>query len=101
MMMTAFDAKHAGDEANAVMKKLNIDWVTFKGKKMPYHENAKGDFYNVIVAAEWAKVNQNPPVKEILKKTGTLILKPDHHPEANEAPAWKYYEIWTEIRSQL
>jgi hypothetical protein len=34
-------------------------------------------------------------------KTGTLILIPDHHQDPHEAPAWKYFEIWMEIRAHL
>lgn len=99
--MTAFDAKAAGSEANALMKKLGIDWVTYRGKKMPYYENAKGDFYQLILAAEWAKVKQNPNVRDLLKRTGTLKLRPDHHQEPTVAPAWRYHEIWMEIRNQI
>ncbi len=100
-MMTAFDAKKAGSEANALMKKLGLDWVTYKGKKMIYYENAKGDFYDLIVAAEWEKVKQNSDVRNVLKKTGTLILRPDHVQDPKSAPAWRYHDIWMEIRSQL
>lgn len=99
--MTAFDAKNAGSKANEIMKKLKIDWVSFEGKQIKYLENAKGDFYQLIWDAEMAKLNQNKNVKELLLKTGTLILKPDHHQSPDSAPAWKYYEIWMDIRSQL
>lgn len=99
--MTAFDAKDAGKEANAIMKQLGIDWVTYRGKRIAYRENAKGDFYSLILAAEWEKLKQNPQVREILLKTGDLVLRPDHQQSANEPPAWKYHEIWMEIRRQL
>jgi predicted NAD-dependent protein-ADP-ribosyltransferase YbiA (DUF1768 family) len=98
--MTSFEAKKAGDQASEIMKKLGIDWVTFEGKKLAYHEQKQGHFYDLIVAAEWAKLKQNPKVKEILLKTGNLILKPDHHQEADAAPAWKYNDIWMMIRSK-
>jgi len=101
MQMTAFDAKNAGSIANKNMKKLGIRWVTYNGKKIDYLENSKGDFYQLIWQAENAKLNQNPTVKEVLRKTGDLRLKPDHHQDPSEAPAWKYYEIWMEIRAQL
>ena len=99
--MTAFDAKHAGSSANAIMKQLGIDWVTYGGKKMTYFENAKGEFYKLILAAEWAKLNQNQNVKDIVTKTGSLKLMPDHHTSPNDPPAWKYFDIWMEIRSQI
>jgi hypothetical protein len=83
------------------MKTLGIQWVTFEGKKIFYLEKSKGDFYKLIWDAEMAKMEQNPEVKALLRKTGDLILKPDHHQSPDSAPAWKYHEIWMEIRSGL
>ena len=34
--MTAFEAKDAGTLAEANMRKMGIDWVTFEGRRMPY-----------------------------------------------------------------
>jgi predicted NAD-dependent protein-ADP-ribosyltransferase YbiA (DUF1768 family) len=99
--MTAFDAKHAGDAGSANMKKMGIDWVTFEGRQMPYRPAQPGEHYQLIVGATWARVKQNPDVKAALLSTGDLVLKPDHHPEADAAAAWKYYDILMEIRSQL
>lgn len=99
--MIAFEAKNAGKIASENMKKLKIDWVTYNGKKIIYHEPSKGDFYQLIVRAEWAKIQQNSNVKSVLLKTGNLKLRPDHIEEPDAAPAWKYYEIWMNIRSQL
>jgi predicted NAD-dependent protein-ADP-ribosyltransferase YbiA (DUF1768 family) len=99
--MTAFDAKHAGDLASDNMKKMGIDWITFEGRQMPYKPAEPGDHYKLIVEATWAKVKQNPDVKAALLSTGDLILKPDHHQEADAAAAWKYYDILMNIRSQL
>jgi predicted NAD-dependent protein-ADP-ribosyltransferase YbiA (DUF1768 family) len=99
--MTAFKAKAAGDEAESIMKQLGIDWVTYRGRKMKYFEDAKGDFYKLIVAAMKEKLKQNPKVREVLLKTGDLKLLPDHHQEAGAPPAWRYNEIWMEIRDEL
>lgn len=99
--MTAFDAKNAGSKANENMKKLKIQWVTFEGRKIDYLENRKGEFYDLIWDAENAKLDQNPQVREILVKTGDLKLRPNHHQAADSPPAWKYHEIWMEIRSNL
>lgn len=99
--MTAFDAKSAGSEAGKIMRELGITWVTVEGQRMEYLENAKGAFYQHILAVEWAKLNQNANVREVLLKTKGLRLLPDHHQSATSAPAWKYYDIWMEIRSQL
>ena len=95
--MTAFEAKSAGTLAEENMKTLGIDWVTFDGKRFPYRSATPGEHYKLIVAAMRAKAEQNPEVKRILLATGDLILKPDHHGEANPPPEWKYYEIWMQI----
>lgn len=99
--MNGFEAKDAGKKASENMKLLNIDWVTFEGKKINYKEKAKGDFYQLIRQVMLVKLRQNPDVKNILLKTGDLVLKPDHQQELDSPPAWKYFEIWMEIRSEL
>jgi hypothetical protein len=99
--MTAFDAKRAGDLANANMKTMKIDWVTFEGKQIDYHPAEPGEHLRIIKEATRAKVDQNPDVKKVLLATGDLVLKPDHHEERNATPAWRYYDIMTEIRSDL
>ena len=38
---------------------------------------------------------------QILLQIGELVLRPDHHQSTDAPPAWKYYQIWTEIRVQL
>ncbi len=99
--MTAFDAKHAGDIADANMKKMGIDWVTFEGTRMVYHAPGESDFYKLIVAATREKVRQNPDVQKVLLATGNLVLKPDHHHEPNAVAAWHYYDILMDIRTEL
>ena len=99
--MTAFEAKSAGTLAEENMKLLEIDWVTFEGKRFPYRSAQKDRHYQLIVDAMWEKVRQNPEVKKVLLSTGDLILKPDHHGEHNAPPEWRYYEVWMQIRSQL
>lgn len=99
--MTAFDAKHAGDLGSANMKKMGINWVTFEGRQMTYVTPEKGDHYKIIVEAMWFKVRQNQNVRDVLLATGDLILKPDHTQEADSSPAWKYFDIWMDIRTAL
>ena len=99
--MTAFEAKRAGDLASENMKRLGIAWVSFEGKRMEYRPVAPGEHYHLIVAATREKVRQNPEVQRVLLATGDLILKPDHHQEANAPAAWRYYEILTKIRDEL
>lgn len=98
--MTAFEAKSAGSKANANMKALNIQWVTFENKKLNYMENAEGEFYQLVFAAMLEKWQQNPQVQVILKKTGTLILRPDHQQAPDAPPVMKYYQMWMKIREQ-
>ena len=108
--MTGFEAKAAGTLAEENMKKLGIDWVTFKGKRFPYRSHTpadsllrsyRADHYRLILAAMRAKLEQNPEVKRILLATGDLILKPDHIQERNAPREWKYNEIWMQLRSEL
>jgi predicted NAD-dependent protein-ADP-ribosyltransferase YbiA (DUF1768 family) len=99
--MVAFEAKDAGKFGSEVMKKMNINWVTYLGKQLEYRTSEKGEHYNLIIRAMWAKLEANPEVKRILLQTGDLVLKPDHKQESDASPAWKYNEIWMDIRSTL
>jgi predicted NAD-dependent protein-ADP-ribosyltransferase YbiA (DUF1768 family) len=99
--MTAFEAKDAGTLAEENMRKMGIDWVTFEGRRIPYRVTSPGEHYRLIEAAMRAKLEQNPEVRKILLLTGNLILRPDHHPEAEAPPEWGYYQIWMQIRGEL
>ena len=99
--MTAFDAKNAGDLGEQNMKKMGIDWVTFRGKRIKYWSPEKGEHYRLIVEAMRAKLEQNPQVKAILLSTGGLILRPDHYQEQNPPAEWEYFKIWMDLRSEL
>jgi hypothetical protein len=99
--MTAFEAKRAGELAEANMRTMGIGWVTFEGKRIEYRPAAAGEHYRLIVAATWEKVKQNPDVRKALLSTGDLTLKPDHHQEPDAPAAWRYFEILTSIRSEL
>ena len=99
--LTAFAAKKAGDLAEVNMITMGITWVTFEGKQMEYRFMGQGDFYQLIVAAMREKVAQNPDVQKVLLATGNLILKPGHHQEANAPAGWHYFDILTEIRTEL
>lgn len=99
--MLGFDAKRAGNLAEQNMKKMNINWVTYQGKKIPYRVQEKGEHYKLILRAMRAKLEQNLEVKKILLATGDLILRPDHDQGPDVPPAWKYYEIWMELRASL
>ena len=99
--MTAFEAKAAGTLAEKNMTTMGIDWVSFEGRQFAYRPAEPGEHYQLIVAAMWEKLKQNPEVKKVLLATGDLVLKPDHHQEADAPAAWRYNEIWMEIRSRL
>ena len=99
--MTSFEAKSAGDLAEENMKKIGITWVTFEGRRFEYRPAEPGEHYRLIVAATWEKVRQNPDVKKVLLATGDLILRPDHHQEPNAPAAWRYFDILTQIRTEL
>ena len=99
--MTAFEANRAGRAGEENMKKMGITWVSFEGKRFTYRSYTRGEHYRLIVAATKEKVRQNPEVKKVLLATGDLILKPDHYQEANAPAAWRYYEILTQIRTEL
>lgn len=99
--MTAFEANAAGDIGSKNMAKMGIDWVSFEGQHFPYRPAAPGEHYRLIVEAMRAKLDQNPKVKHVLLSTGDLVLKPDHHQEENAPAAWRYFDIWMEIRAEL
>lgn len=98
--MSAFPAKTAGKLAKELCDKNKIDWVTYKGEKI-YPLKDKDKHYKLIKSAMLAKAKQNPYVKELLLKTGDLILRADHKQSENDPPAWHYEKIWMEIRSEL
>ena len=100
--MVAFEAKAWGQAAEENMRKMGIDWVTFEGRRFPYHsKTTKGEHYRLVFAAEHAKLDQNPRVREVLLSTGNLILRPDHIEEPDAAPEWHYYQLWMDIRAEL
>ena len=99
--LTSFEAKSAGTLADQNMKTMGITWVSFAGQQIEYRPAAPGEHYRLIMAATREKVRQNPDVRKVLLATGDLILKPDHHQEPDPPPAWRYYEILTQIRTEL
>ena len=99
--LTSFEAKKAGTLAEENMKQMGITWVSFEGQQFEYRPAAAGEHYKLVVAATWEKVRQNPEVKKVLLATGDLRLRPDHHQEPNAPSAWRYFEILTDIRTQL
>ncbi len=99
--LTAFEALKAGKAAEAIMKEKGITWVSFRGHKIEYKGKHADAYYEIIEAATRAKIDQNPKVKEVLLKTGTLTLRPDHHEDKDGTKAWKYYDIYMKLRAEL
>lgn len=99
--MVGFDAKAAGDIAFENMQRMGINWVTFEGHRMEYMTSERGAHFDLIVAATWQKVLQNPEVQRVLLATGDLTLRPDHVQPADAPPSWHYFEILMEIRDAL
>lgn len=99
--MIGFEAKRAGSLASKNMKKMGINWVTYKGKKMTYRTYKKSSHYQLIKKVMRAKLEQNPSVKNVLLATKDLILLPDHKTKDNTPPAWKYNVIWMELRAEM
>lgn len=100
--MVAFEAKKAGEIAEATMLRSGIEWVSFEGRSFPYRSVAeRGEHYRLIREAMVEKLRQNPKVRELLLATGTLVLRPDHHEEAGAPDEWRYFDIWMELRGQL
>ncbi|MEW5981803.1 MAG: NADAR family protein [Acidobacteriota bacterium] len=99
--MTAFEAKAAGTLAEQNMARMGITWVSFEGSRFEYRPRTPGTHYALIVAAMRAKVRQNDDVRRVLLATGDLVLRPDHHEEADAPDAWKYCRILMQLRAEL
>jgi predicted NAD-dependent protein-ADP-ribosyltransferase YbiA (DUF1768 family) len=99
--MVAFEAKDAGGLAEQNMAVLGINWVTFEGKRLKYMSREKGEHYRLIAEVIREKVRQNPEVEKLLLSTGDFILKPDNFDSLRELPAWRYFDIYMDIRSSL
>ena len=99
--LSSFEANKAGALGEDNMKKMGIGWVSFEGNHFDYRPKEPGEHYRIIVAAMREKLAQNPEVKKILLATGDLVLKPDHHQEPDSPAAWRYFEIWMQLRTEL
>lgn len=99
--LSGFAAKEAGELAWANMKLMDINWVSYRGQRLDYYVQEKGEHYRLVVRAMRAKVAQNPEVKRVLLATGDLKLRPDHRQPPDAPPSWRYHDIYAEIRSGL
>jgi predicted NAD-dependent protein-ADP-ribosyltransferase YbiA (DUF1768 family) len=101
MAMSGFEAKKAGDIANANMKQLGIKWITYKGKKIIYNGADSEEHYQLILRACRAKLEQNPKLKQLLLSTKNLTFMADHKQAVDSLPAYKYHEIYMKLRSEI
>ncbi len=99
--MVAFEANEAGSRADEIMRAMGIDWITFEGERIRFMDEDRQRHLEIIEAATWAKVRQNPEVEGALLATGDLVLRPDHITEIDPPPAWRYYDIYMRIRREL
>lgn len=99
--LVGFEAKKAGDLANENMKKLGIQWQTYKGQKFDPKGKDMQFHYDLIYKAIEAKILQNTVIKDLLIKTGDLKFLPDHNQGSNITPAYNYCGITMKIRSGL
>lgn len=101
-LMADWDSKNAGTAANSINKKAGINWISYKDKKFDYRDLGEGSSFHLelITRATRAKVIQNPKIKELLKKTKGLILKPDHKQNDKDPASYRYYDILMKIRDE-
>jgi hypothetical protein len=99
-LLHGFESKNAGSAANQINSDHGIDWINYGKKRFNYVDHAEGsDFHlKLIRRAIKAKLNQNPELMKLLKKTKGLILKPDHHMSASSPKSFLYHELLMEIR---
>ena len=50
-LMVAFEAKKAGSLASKLMKKHQVDWVSFEGRRLTYRDPKKGEHYKLVRGA--------------------------------------------------
>jgi hypothetical protein len=98
--MWGFEAKRAGEYAESLMRKLDIDWCTYLGVRARYRSKEPGLHYQWILSAMRAKLDENPAVSGVLKSTRGLALRPDHRPEPDAPPEWWYFRIWEQLRDE-
>lgn len=99
--LTAFAAKTAGKAADEINRSLGINWISLAGERIFPKGQDQDRHYAWIVEATRAKLAQNPEVKRILLSTGDLKLRPDHHTEPTATKAYRYFDIYMELRREL
>lgn len=99
--LSGFEAKHAGDAANAINKPHGIRWISYNGERIEAKDGGAGSARHAewIEAATRAKLEQNPAVKELLLRTRGLKLRMDHHIEET-FPAYQTAQMLMDLREE-
>lgn len=102
-LMSGWEGKTAGNEANDIYKKNNLKFISYKDHQFLSKDGAEGSqfHFKLITRAITEKINQNPEIKKLLMKTKGLVLRPDHKIGENEPPAYEYYKILMKIRDEV
>jgi predicted NAD-dependent protein-ADP-ribosyltransferase YbiA (DUF1768 family) len=95
--LSGFAAKNAGKNAK------DHHSASYGGRRFdPQGSEEDRRFHlEIVERATRAKIDQNPAARELLRRTGDLVLRPDHHQAADATPAHHYFEILMRIRAEL
>jgi len=101
--LAGFEAKHAGDAANAINKELGIKWISYKGERFEPKDKGAGTarHFDLITRITEAKIAQHPQLRELLLKTRGLKLRMDHKIPVTDGPSYQTPEILMKIRAEL
>ena len=100
--MTGWDAKSAGNKANAILRANSISTVSYGDFFFNYVDGAAGSQYHLelITKAIRQKVLQNPEIKRLLIQTKGLTLIPDHYMSSKYPPSFYYHRILMKLRDE-
>lgn len=102
-LLSMWDSKTAGNEANKINRANGINWINYGNKKFNYNDRASGSHfhYKLIRRALRQKLIQNPKIKKLLMKTKGLKLRPDHNMSEDSPKSYKYHLIFMELREEF
>ena len=98
--MSGAKAQEAGKKADFLLKELNVNWVSFEGKKMAYCSNILSDLNYLLKEAMVKKYRYNHDVRRILKATGNLTLTTEKDLQECQGPEWNTGQLWMKIRKE-
>jgi len=100
--MTGWDAKSAGNKANAILRANSLSIVSYGEFFFNYVDGAQGSAYHLelITRAIREKVLQNPEIKSLLIQTKGLTLSPDHYMSTKYPASFYYHKILMKIRDE-